>query len=453
MKKVLLSAFLLCAVNLAFATHLRCGYISVIRESCASRSVFIIITVFTNTGSDTRFGEDGYLSFGDGQITPVEGKDATLRPDLGPNIGMVTVAVKHIYASTGTYLVSYIEPNRNGGVLNMEQSINTAFYTETKFDFASCPNSSQFLAPPIFSGSTNSELNFSLGASSPSDRLITYQMDRPFRDRGIPVVGYVQPTGMELNELTGLLSWNTQSLAAGEYNFAVVAFQWTIENEQYRIAGFVRIDFQVILTGDATATSPLYDNEELDEYNRLLVKPSEEKAIEIFFEPPSGTGTLEMFSELTSESVSFSVQEVAGDPGTFKGTLTITPQAEDERDQGYLITVRGKSSGSVTDRNYLVYTDDILEFPVITDPVTGTEKEIAQIDVFPNPFQQQLNVQVNRPGKSEAILYTAHGTLVKAKSFELETTLMLTELPAGVYICDVRRNNVSVKKIKLIKTK
>ena len=184
-----------------------------------------------------------------------------------------------------------------------------------------------------------------------------------------------------------------------------------------------------------------------------MVKYLEEKEIEIFFEPPSGTGTLEMFSELTSQSVSFSVQEVAGDPGTFKGTLTITPQAEDERDQGYLITVRGKSSGSVTDRNYLVYTDDILEFPVITDPVTGTEKEIAQIDVFPNPFQQQLNVQVNRPGKSEAILYTAHGTLVKAKSFELETTLMLTELPAGVYICDVRRNNVSVKKIKLIKTK
>lgn len=78
-------------------------------------------------------------------------------------------------------------------------------------------------------------------------------------------------------------------------------------------------------------------------------------------------------------------------------------------------------------------------------------KEKLLIEVFPNPVQEQVNIEVNRPGESEALLYTAQGVFVKTKTFELTTSLILTDLPSGVYICEIRRNNIIVKRIKIIK--
>lgn len=282
----------------------------------------------------------------------------------------------------------------------------------------------------------------------------------PYRDRGLPVVGYTQPGGMSVNNLTGVLTWNIENQTqAGEYTFAVIAKQWAKVDDQYRLIGFSRIDFQVILNSNASEIPMLDDNQELDEYSRILVPPTEEKKIKVFYEVDSDRNPiLEMFSELDNESVSFTTYDSAAPTGDIKvGVLTITPQEADVRENAYLITVRGRLNGgpsspaSVSDINYVIYTDEIPEFPFIVDPVTATEREIAEIEVFPNPVQEQVNIEVNRPGESEALLYTAQGVFVKTKTFELTTSLILTDLPSGVYICEIRRNNIIVKRIKIIK--
>jgi len=463
MKKILLLCLLaLPCGHLLLASHLRCGYIIAERSNCTSRTVKIKIVVFTNTASDVKFGEDGILYFGDGTSIVVPRVENTPRPDLGANIGMASYTVNHLYGSLDSYLISYVEPNRNGGVLNMEDSFWTTFYTETRINLAigTC-SSPVFLSPPVFfSALQGSEFKISLGTASHDDNLITYEMAVPYRDRGLPVVGYTQPGGMSVNNLTGVLTWNIENQTqAGEYTFAVIAKQWAKVDDQYRLIGFSRIDFQVILNSNASEIPMLDDNQELDEYSRILVQPTEEKKIKVFYEVDSDRNPiLEMFSELDNESVSFTTYDSVAPTGDIKvGVLTITPQEADVRENAYLITVRGRLNGgpsspaSVSDINYVIYTDEIPEFPFIVDPVTATEREIAEIEVFPNPVQEQVNIEVNRPGESEALLYTAQGVFVKTKTFELTTSLILTDLPSGVYICEIRRNNIIVKRIKIIK--
>jgi hypothetical protein len=246
----------------------------------------------------------------------------------------------------------------------------------------------------------------------------------------------------------------------GEYNFAVNAIQWVKDGEVWFRKGYTRIDFQVILGDNASANFLLHDNQSLDEYSRILVPAGEEKKIRVFYEVDDSTDpSVEMFSSFPEAAASFttydSVSETTGNDIKV-GLLTIAPREQDLRTNPYLITIRGKhrenSFQTSSDINYLIYTTD--ELPPLPEIVTATEDDdVAQIQVFPNPFAERISIHVNKPGISEVSVYAAQGALVKSVTFEGNTILTLSELPAGVYICNVRRNNASVRRIKLIKTK
>jgi hypothetical protein len=100
------------------------------------------------------FGGDGdVLNFGDGTSELVPATRNTPRPDLDADgtVGTASYTSFHTYPSTGTYIISYREANRNEGVLNMNASINTTFYLETviKIDaFFGCNNTPKLQIPP-----------------------------------------------------------------------------------------------------------------------------------------------------------------------------------------------------------------------------------------------------------------------------------------------------------------
>ncbi len=125
MKKIILLTFLsLMSAYSAHATHLRAGQIEV--KQISALTVKITVTVFTNANSTVLFGgEQDMLNFGDG--TPVQlvpETQNTIRRDLNPDgsIGVASFTTYHTYANAGSYLISYREPNRNEGVLNMDNS-------------------------------------------------------------------------------------------------------------------------------------------------------------------------------------------------------------------------------------------------------------------------------------------------------------------------------------------
>lgn len=452
MKKLIPLLALSFVTTIAFASHLRCGYITAYKQNCSSRTYTITVTVFTNTSSPVKFGEDGTLDFGDGSNMLIPAVDNIARPDLGSNVGIATFTINHTYSQeSGQYLISYVEPNRNGGVLNMSDSFYTTFYTETLIDVAQC-STPEFLSPPLFISDYGQTFDLSLGTKITDDSQITYEMAIPYRDRGTPVSGFWEPDGMSLNNLTGLLTWDTGLARPGEYNFAVTVIHWKFMNGSFSRSQFTRIDFQVIVD-ERVPDYSFQDDQALDPYNRILAPVGEEKTLRVFLEADDANQQkLEMYSALPEAVVSFTTYDSvssANGSDIKVGVLKIATREQDSRTTGYIITLRSRFDNGSADINYLIYVaDELPPLPVIT----ATEDHIASVQVYPNPVSDFIQIDVAGGGSATALIYSAEGTLLKSQHFENHATVDTRNLPAGVYICDVRRNNVSVKKIKIIKS-
>ena len=271
-KFVSLLVLSLLAVLSAQATHLRAGEITVRRESCTNLTFFITITVYTNTGSSIIFGE-GLLEFGDG-TTPLTTPAIpnTNRPDLGPNIGTVTFTTSHTYSGAGRYRISYLEPNRNAGILNMFNSVETRFYIESQINidpFLGCDNSPVLLVPPIDKACTGAAWFHNPGAYDPDGDSLSYELTIPKKEKGIDVNNYRYPNVREfydriglvygqsnedgngpptfaIDPVTGTLVWDAPG-APGEYNIAFIIRSWRRISGIWINQGYVIRDMQIIV--------------------------------------------------------------------------------------------------------------------------------------------------------------------------------------------------------------
>ncbi|MBX2962471.1 MAG: gliding motility-associated C-terminal domain-containing protein [Cyclobacteriaceae bacterium] len=253
----------------ALATHLRAGQIVATRISCTGLTFRITVTVYTNTGSPVLFGgEMDYLNFGDG--TPPILVPETPNTPLEGFTGVATASytIEHTYPGPGRYLISYIEPNRNGGILNMDNSISTTFYIETQINidpFFGCNNTPQLLIPPIDRGCTGVAFFHNPGAFDPDGDSLSYEFVIPFRDKNQTVANYRDPNhpsfytnfanGNEagngpptftINPVDGTIIWDAPG-AQGEYNIAFIVVEWRKINGTWFRLGFVRRDMQIIV--------------------------------------------------------------------------------------------------------------------------------------------------------------------------------------------------------------
>src|SRR5260221_3025609 len=258
-------------VETLHATHLRAGEITLTRVSCTSREFRVTITVYTNTGSSIRFG-GGTLTFGDGTadfITPTI--ENTLRPDLGPNIGMVVFTMTHVFPAAGSYIVSYLEVNRNAGILNMFDSVDTPFFIQTTIDidpFVGCDNSPRLLVPPIDEACTGAAWTHNPGAYDPDGDSLSFEMTIPKQDRDRFVGAYRPPNTKEfyagldygtaneaqdgpptfnINSVTGTIIWDAPG-AAGVYNIAFLIKEWRKIGGVWIQLGYVTRDMQIIVS-------------------------------------------------------------------------------------------------------------------------------------------------------------------------------------------------------------
>jgi len=256
--------------NIANATHLRAGEITLERVSCTALTFRITITVYTDLGSPIKFG-DGVLDFGDGSkplTTPTI--DNTRRPDLGPEVGTVSFTTTHTFGGPGKYVISYLEANRNAGILNMSNSVETRFYVETQIiidPFLGCSNTPRLLVPPIDKGCTGAAFFHNAGAYDPDGDSISYEMAIPKRDKGVLVNGYRDPNekdfylGLDYNNAnengdgpptfsidpaTGTLTWDSPG-APGEYNIAFLVKEWRKISGFWIQIGYVVRDMQIII--------------------------------------------------------------------------------------------------------------------------------------------------------------------------------------------------------------
>jgi hypothetical protein len=311
------------------ATHLRAGQIIVrkVGDNC-DFTYEIIVTVYTNTGSPVLFGgEQDVLCFGDGVCVLVPETPNTILPEFGPNIGTASYRIVHTFPGAGAYTISYLEPNRNGGVLNMDASINTTFYLETQLTidpFICNRNSPNLLIPPIDRACRGVAFFHNPGAYDADGDSLSYELVVPFRDRNQPVINYrppnhpgfygsCQPGNEEgngpptfsINPVDGTLLWDAPC-QAGEYNIAFIVVEWRKVFGQWVRIGFVRRDMQIIVE-DCNNDRP-----DLEVPPDLCVEAGTVINQTIFgFDPNNDRVKLEAFSEIF-------------DP-TFPSRATVTP--------------------------------------------------------------------------------------------------------------------------------
>lgn len=261
-----------CFTTELFATHLRAGQITVERLNCTSREYRITVTVYTDTESTVLFGgSQDILDFGDNTRILVPETPNTTFPG-GGSIGFASRSFNHTFPGPGTYTISYIEPNRNAGVLNMANSVNTTFYIETQVNIAvlGCNDSPVLLVPPIDRACTGVAFYHNPGAYDPDGDSLSYELVTPKRDVINDVTAYRNPNdagfypnfnqGNELgtgpptfsiNPSDGTIIWDAPSLPgtlqSGEFNIAFNIKEWRKINGGWVQIGFVRRDMQIIV--------------------------------------------------------------------------------------------------------------------------------------------------------------------------------------------------------------
>lgn len=246
----------------AFSTHLRAGEITVERLSCQELTFRITITVFTDIGPGitAKFG-NGILDFDDGTFVEVPLNENP--QDLGNDVGFNQFIIDHTFNANGIYNITYTEPNRNEGILNMTNSVNTPFHLETKIiidPFLGCNSTPVLLVPPVDRGCTGSAFYHNPGAFDFEGDSLSYEFVTPKQDNDLEVIDYIFPHEVEsgtnedgtgpatltLDPITGDIIWDAPVID-GEYNIAFIVKEWRIVDGIAFQLGSVRRDMQIII--------------------------------------------------------------------------------------------------------------------------------------------------------------------------------------------------------------
>lgn len=270
MKKLRTLLVLLCTLATlpVLGTHIRAGEISVRRVSCNDLTFLITFTGYEDTDSPVVLGL-GEISFGDGTTRKLEDADFEPVEELvADGVRMRRFTLVHTYEAVGTYVIRFQEFNRNEGVLNMGNSVNTAFYVETMIaidPFLGCNNTPVFLVPPIDRGAKGIPFFHNPGAWDADGDSLAYFLEINKQDFGVPVLNYQFPNAYDtqasggaassvnggppvytIDPIKGTLIWDSPFFE-GEYNVAFSVAEYRKVEGEWRLLGYVVRDMQIIV--------------------------------------------------------------------------------------------------------------------------------------------------------------------------------------------------------------
>ncbi|MBW8049206.1 MAG: T9SS type B sorting domain-containing protein [Cytophagales bacterium] len=228
------------SVKDVIASHLRAGEITA--ERISSLTYKFTLTLYINTGGLTD-QPTAILKFGYG--SPEEQEEKAFEPfplNLGNNTQQNIYIFTHIFPGPGSYDVSFWAENRNGGVRNMDDSYNTAFYISTTINTQVGSNSTpQLLVPPIDIAASGQLFIHNPGAWDPDGDSLSYRLTIPRKAKDVYVNNYKDPADpgffllpdcpsagtatFTLDPVTGDIVWDTPC-KTGEYNIAFYIEEW-----------------------------------------------------------------------------------------------------------------------------------------------------------------------------------------------------------------------------------
>ncbi len=283
---------LLSSSNL-FATHNKAGEITY--SHISGNTYKVSIFTYTNTKqtpqSQPPDRDKLEIFWGDGEsdtIPRVNGPNGfgdTIAPFTKKNIyeGI------HTYQGAGTYVLYFIDQNRNDDVDNMANSVQQAFFVQSKLvinNGTTGNNSPILLQPPIDHGTFGQIFIHNPNAYDPDGDSLSYEITDCRGLGGSICQGYYLPEGAPdfpnssiiVNAVTGDFIWdspeyNSQRLS-GEFlfNYAIIIREWRkLSNGNVINIGYVTRDFQVEIASSTNNPPQIFAHDTCVEAGSTLI--------------------------------------------------------------------------------------------------------------------------------------------------------------------------------------
>jgi gliding motility-associated-like protein len=241
-KTISIISFVILVNALAFCTHNRAGEITY--QYISGYTFGFTVTTYTYKYSAANRSELP-VSWGDGTTSTAP---LTKRIDLtGTDYFFNTYKITHTFPGSGVYEILMEDPNRNLGVKNIPNSVNTIFSIKTTMLVGSsigANNTPVLLNPPIDKAAKGHIFIHNPAAYDPDGDSLSYAITTCTGEAGKPIEGYVLPPAtdtLEINEITGDLIWNTPA-DVGVYNIAILVEEWRRKVRIGRIERDMQID-------------------------------------------------------------------------------------------------------------------------------------------------------------------------------------------------------------------
>jgi len=227
-----------------WATHNRAGHIEVapVDPLCENpRFVRAVITTYTKTSSVPADRDTLTICWGDGTCERVARANGIGNPPQGVplenDVKFNQYIAFHTYESLGRYVISMTDPNRNGGILNVNFPNSDAikFHIQTTYtipspQFSGCNSSPILTVPPIDIGCVGKVFTHNPGAFDPDGDSLSFHFIVPLQEANLEVPQYLFPNQIDpipgqdsllIDEETGDITWKSPQ-KAGEYNLAII---------------------------------------------------------------------------------------------------------------------------------------------------------------------------------------------------------------------------------------
>ncbi len=217
--------FILFFVFEANATHNRAGEITYTQISELTYEITVTTYTYTLSNVDR---EELEVEWGDGTFTMVPRYDLLELPDYYQRNRYIA---RHTFPGPGVYTVLVQDPNRNFGVENIPNSVNTVFSVKTTIFVnpeLGTNNTPILLNPPINQAAQYRVFIHNPGAYDIDGDSLSYKLTACTGENGEPIGNYSLPpatTSISMNEITGDLIWDTPP-DTGRYNLAIQIDEW-----------------------------------------------------------------------------------------------------------------------------------------------------------------------------------------------------------------------------------
>lgn len=459
---VVIGLFLALGTNQLNATHNRAGEITY--RQLSSTTIEATITTYTKRSSRPADRDSLTLCWGDGtcqQVARSNGNGEDLVGDYKLNQYIAT----HEYDSAGTYILSMTDPNRNGGIenINFPNSEQVNFHIQTTFVLLEdgAPNGSPvFLEMPTDIGYVGKVFTHTPNVFDFEGDSISYEFSVPLSGIANPVLNYQFPdqinpgteNTLTIDPNTGMVTWDAPQ-REGEYTIAILIKTF---REGVLVDQMIR-DMQILVErGDNS-------NPGIQVTNGISTNEVEQRSlgdtvrVDLLYTDTDFDQTITLSSssglylDFFENPATFS-SEVNG--GTGNASFEWIVREEHLREQPYAIAfgVQDDFQDSIGLASYIV-----VRFKV-TDQMTNVQDigaEALDFNVFPNPVNGQ-NITVQIPWESinqNFQIFDSSGRLIKKGRLNQATQeIDVEDLEAGKFIIQIRIGEV-LKAKSFIKTK